>query len=127
MKSTNHTEHLVHKVSYICKCMQTQDSNFTGSLCRQSDELCNLQGEIYFMSLRYPKGTSASCFSLLWETSTGKSQQYFIWELRQERIAVQHGTNLSTLFCPLSTYGTSHGRRGIFSDHAAEEEGMPGL
>lgn len=104
----------MHEVSYICKCMQTQDSNFTGSLCRQSDELRNLQGEIYFTFLRYPKATSASCFSLLWEASTSKSQPHFIWELRQERIAVLHGTDRSTLFCPLSMYDSWHGIRGIF-------------
>lgn len=120
-KTTNHSQHLVHEVSYICKCMQTRDSNFTGSLCRQSDELCNLQGEIYFISLRYPKGTSASCFPLLWETSSGKSQQCSICEPRQERIAVLHSTDLSTLFCPLSMYGAPHGSKGVFSDHTAEE------
>lgn len=125
MKPTNHTQHLVHEVSYICKCMRTQDSDFTGSLCRQNDELCNLQGEIYLMSLPDPKGPWASCSSLLWETSAGKSWQCFTGELRQQRIPALHGTDLSTLFCPLCTYGTSHGRRGTFSDHP-EREGCLG-
>lgn len=97
MKPTNHTQHLVHEVSYICKCMRTQDSDFTGSLCRQNDELCNLQGEIYLMSLPDPKGPWASCSSLLWETNAGKSWQCFIGELRQGRIPALHGTDLSTL------------------------------
>lgn len=116
----------MHETSYICKCMQTQDSNITGSLCRQSDELCHLQGEIRLISLRYLKGISATCISLLREISTGKSHQCFIWELRQERIADLHSTDLSTPFCPLSTYVTSQCRRGTFSDHTAKEGGMPG-
>lgn len=39
MKPTNHTQHLVHQVSYICKCMRTQDLDFTGSL--SADRMMN--------------------------------------------------------------------------------------
>lgn len=85
-----HTQHLVREVSYICKCMQNQNSHFTSSFCILSDELCNLQGEIYFISLQYLKSTSASCFLLLWERTADKSQNCSTQELKQERITTLH-------------------------------------